>query len=244
MRDFALQGHRWGSLILRDGSARTMLAGAVAPSEANWGALTLLSPAWQRYGVPGHVMSASGGACIADAFAGVWARLAIAPKTISSTEGQSDHKLLETHGNIQRRVDDSPLAVTRTPREFAEAHQRFLDLSTTTAHQGLRKEHCTPPSPLPVLGESQGRLSPPPARVRTCAPALLVRTTHRYGGVTLHRSHCSVARGGPQTPVWLWVSGADLRAVSAQVLVAASHGHDDLRTRQVPHLRLGPGYPR
>ena len=31
MMDFALEGHRWWSLIILDGSSRTMLAGAVAP---------------------------------------------------------------------------------------------------------------------------------------------------------------------------------------------------------------------
>jgi hypothetical protein len=39
---FALQGHRWWSLIILDGYSRTMLAGAVAPAEASWGALTVL----------------------------------------------------------------------------------------------------------------------------------------------------------------------------------------------------------
>ena len=48
MRDCALQGHRWWRLSILDGSSRTMLAGAVAPSEANWSALTVLYRAWQR----------------------------------------------------------------------------------------------------------------------------------------------------------------------------------------------------
>ena len=33
--DFALDGGKWWSLILWDGYSRTMLAGAVAPSEAS-----------------------------------------------------------------------------------------------------------------------------------------------------------------------------------------------------------------
>ena len=45
------------------------------------------------------------------------------------------------------------------------------------------------------------------------ARALFPRTTNRYGGVTLHCSHFSVAEGLPQTPVWLWVYGQEVRAV-------------------------------
>jgi hypothetical protein len=243
MMDFALEGHRWWSLIILDGYSRTMLAGAVAPSEASWVALTVLYTACQRYGVPVHLISDSGGAFISDAFEGVCPRLAIAHKTIISTEGQSYQNLMETHFNIQRRVYDYQLALTRTPSEFEAAPQRFLDLYNPTAHQGLLKEHFTLPIPLPVLGESKGRLSPPPELVRKFAHALFVRTTKRYGCVTLHHSHFYVDRGVPQTPVLLWVSGEDLRAVYAQVLVAEYHCHYDLRTRQVTHLRLGQWYP-
>ena len=53
-----------------------MLAGAVAPSEASWVALTVLYTACLRYGVPEHVISDSGGAFISEAFEGsvrVWA---------------------------------------------------------------------------------------------------------------------------------------------------------------------------
>jgi hypothetical protein len=243
MMDFALEGHRWWSLIILDGYSRTMLAGAVAPSEASWVALTVLYTACQRYGVPVHLISDSGGAFISNAFEGVCTRLAIDHKTIISTEGQSYQNLMETHFNIQRRVYDYQLALTRTPREFAEAHQRFLDLYNTTAHQGLLKERFTPPIPLHVLGESKGRLYPPQELVRKFAHALFVRTTNRYGCVTLHRSHFYVDQGVPQTPVLLWVSGEDLRAVYDQVLVAEYHCHYDLRTRQVTHLRLGQWYP-
>jgi len=48
MMDFALHGHRWGSLMILDGYSRTRLAGAVAPSEASWVALTVLFTACQR----------------------------------------------------------------------------------------------------------------------------------------------------------------------------------------------------
>ena len=40
-----------------DGYSRTMLAGAVAPSEASWVAMTVLYTACLRYGVPQHVIS-------------------------------------------------------------------------------------------------------------------------------------------------------------------------------------------
>ena len=42
MMDFAVEGHRWWSLSILDGYSRTMLAGAVAPSEASWVALFIL----------------------------------------------------------------------------------------------------------------------------------------------------------------------------------------------------------
>src|SRR4030095_13378471 len=85
MMDFALAGHRWWSLIILDGYSRTMLAGAVAPSEASWVALTVLYTACQRYGVPVHLISDSGGAFISDAFEGVCTRLDIDHQTIVST---------------------------------------------------------------------------------------------------------------------------------------------------------------
>ena len=167
MMDFALEGHRWWSLIILDGYSRTMLAGAVAPSEASWVALTVLYTACQRYGVPVHLISDSGGAFISDAFEGVCTRLGIDHQTIVSTQGQSYMNLMETHFNIQRRLYDYQLALTRTPCEFDEAHQRFLALYNTTAHQGLLKERFASPIPLHVLGESKGRLvSPAGARAQ------------------------------------------------------------------------------
>ena len=108
--DFAIEGHRWWSLIILDGYSRTMLAGAVAPSEASWVALTVLYSACQRYGLPVHLISDSGGAFISDAFEGVCTRLAIDHQTIVSTAGQSYMNLMETHFNIQRRLYDYQLA--------------------------------------------------------------------------------------------------------------------------------------
>ena len=78
-----------------------MLAGAVAPTEASWVALTVLYAAVRRYGVPVHLISDSGGAFIADAFEGVCTRLGIDHHTIVSTEGQSYMNLMETHFSNQ-----------------------------------------------------------------------------------------------------------------------------------------------
>jgi transposase InsO family protein len=243
MMDFAIQGHRWWSLIILDGYSRAMLAGAVAPSEASWVALTVLYTACQRYGVPVHVISDSGGAFIADAFEGVCTRLGIDHQTIVSTAGQSYMNLMETHFNIQRRVYDYQLALTRTPHEFDQAHQRFLALYNSTAHQGLLKEQFASPIPLHVLGDSKGRLVPPQELARKFAHALFVRTTNPYGCVTLHRLHFYVDQGLTQTPVLLWVAGEDLRAVYDHVLVAEYTCHYDLRTGTVTRLRLGQWHP-
>ena len=87
-----------------------MLAGAVAPSEASWVALTVLYTACQRYGVPVHLISDSGGAFISDAFEGVCTRLAIDHKTIISTEGQSYQNLMVT---VERRIAPPPAVPER-----------------------------------------------------------------------------------------------------------------------------------
>jgi hypothetical protein len=179
MMDFALEGHRWWSRIILAGYSRTMLAGAVAPAEASWVALTVLSTACQRYGVPVHLIADSGGAFPSNACEGVCTRLAIDHQTIVRTQGQSSMHVMETHCNIQRRLYDDQLALTRTPQEFDEAHQRLLVLYNTTAHQGLLKERCVPPIPLPVLGDSTGRLVSPQELTRKFAQALFVRTTKR-----------------------------------------------------------------
>ncbi len=69
--------------------------------------------------------------------------------------------LMETHFNIQRRLYDYQFSLTQTPLEFEEAHQHFLELYNTTAHQGLLKEQFASPVPLHVLGEAKGRLYTP-----------------------------------------------------------------------------------
>jgi hypothetical protein len=162
------------------------------------------------------------------------------PESQSSLSANGSH---ETHFNIQRRLYDYQLALTRTPCEFAEAHQRFLTLYNTTAHQGLLKERFASPIPLHVLGESKGRLYPSQDLARKFAQALFVRTPNDYGCVTLHRSHFYVDQGLAQTPVLLWVAGEDLSAVYDHVLLAEYACHYDLRTGKVTRLRLGQWYP-
>jgi hypothetical protein len=125
--------------------------------------------------------------------------------------------LMETHFNIQRRLYDYQFSLTRTPLEFEQVHQRFIDLYNTTAHQGLLKEQWASPIPLDVLGEAKGRL------------------------YTWY--HFYVEQGLPQTQVLLWVYGNELRAVFDNVLLAEYHCHYDLREGKVTDIRDGRFYP-
>src|SRR3989441_12343550 len=241
--DFAIEGVKWWSLIILDGYSRTMLAGAVAPTEASWVALMVLYTACPRYGAPTHLISDKGGAYISDDVEAVCTRLGIDHRTITSTQGESYKNLMETHFNIQRRLYDYQFSLTRTPLEFEQAHQDFLQLYTTTAHQGLLKEQWASPIPLDVLGAAQGRRYTPDELARKFAHALVPRTTNRYGCVTLHSYHFYVEQGLPQTQVLLWVYGHELRAVFDNVLLAAYHCHDDLRHGKVTDIRDGSFYP-
>jgi hypothetical protein len=189
------------------------------------------------------VISDSGGAFISEAFEGVCIRLGIDHQTIVSTEGQSYMNLMETHFNIQRRLYDYQFSLTRTPLEFEEVHQRFMEIYNTTAHQGLLKEQFASPIPLHVLGEVKGRLYTPQELERKFARALFPRTTNRYGCVTLHSYHFYVDQGVPQTQVLLWVYGPELRAVFDNVLLAEYHCHYDLREGKVKDIRVGQFYP-
>ena len=243
MMDFAIEGHRWWSLIILDGYSRTMVAGAVAPSEATWVALTVLHSACLHYGVPQHLISDSGSAFTSNAFEGVCDRLGLDHQTIVSTEGQSYMNLMETHFNVQRRLYDYQFSLTRTPIEFEEAHRRFLDLYNTTAHQGLLKEKFDPPIPLHVLGEAKGHLFTAEELDRKFNHALFARTTNRYGCVTLHHYHFYVDQGLPQQPVSLWVHGQELRAVFDNVLLAEYQCRYDLREGKVKNIREGHFYP-
>ncbi len=237
--DFALDGVKWWSLIVLDGYSRTMLAGAVAPTEASWVALTVLYSACLRYGAPEHMISDSGGASISEDFEAVCTRLAIDHQTIISTQGESSMNLMETHFNIQRRLYDSQFSLTRTPLAFERAHQDFLQLYNTTAHQGLLKEKFTPPIPLEVLGEARGHCYTPDELARKFSRALFPRTTNRYGCVTLHSYHFYVEAGLPKTQVLLWVYGNALRAMCDNVVLAEYHCRYDLRDRKVKDIRDG-----
>ena len=75
--DFTFDGVKWWSVIILDGYSRTMLAGAVAPTEASWVALMVLYTACLRYGVPQSLISDSGGAFTSTEFEAVCTRLQI-----------------------------------------------------------------------------------------------------------------------------------------------------------------------
>ena len=100
-----------------DGYSRTILAGAIAPSEASWVALMVLYTACLRYGAPETLISDSGGAFTSDAFEAVCKRLGIQHEPIVSTQGESYKNLMETHFNIQRRLFDYQFSLTQTPAE-------------------------------------------------------------------------------------------------------------------------------
>jgi hypothetical protein len=66
---FALDGVWWWSLIILEGYSHTILAGAMAPTEATWAALMVLYTACLRYGAPGALVSDSGRAYTSAAMA-------------------------------------------------------------------------------------------------------------------------------------------------------------------------------
>ena len=103
---FALDGVKGWSILVLAGYSRTILAGAMALTEATGAALLGLYTACVRYGVPTSLVSDSGGAYTSEAFAAVCRRLEIDHKTIVSTRGESSLNWIETHCNIQRRLFD------------------------------------------------------------------------------------------------------------------------------------------
>ena len=242
MMDFALEGVRWWSLLMLEGYSRTILAGAVAPSEASWVALMVLYTACLRYGGPEYLISDSGGAFTSNEFEGVCTRLGSEHKPIESTKGESYLNWMETHFNVQRRLYDYQFSLTTTPGEFERVHHTFIEIYNTTAHQGLLKDQFSPPIPLHVLGEAKGRLYSPEELARKFSRALFPRTTNRYGCVTLHSYHFYVEAGVPQTQVFLWVYGEQLRAVLDHVVLAEYHCRYDWRTHKVTDIRDGVFY--
>jgi transposase InsO family protein len=241
--DFALDGVRWWSLIMLEGYSRTILAGAMAPSEATWAALMVLYTACLRYGVPDTLISDSGGAYTSNAFEEVCARLQLAHETIESTKGESYQNLVETHFNIQRRLYDYQFSLARTPAELERRHQAFIQTYNTTAHQGLLRDQRLPPIPVDVLGAAQGRVYAEDELARRFSQALFPRTTNQYGCVTLHCYHFYVEAGLPQTQVLLWMAGEQLRAAFDNVVVAEYRCHYDWRRRHVTNIRDGVFYP-
>jgi transposase InsO family protein len=241
--DFALDGVKWWSILILEGSSRTILAGAMAPTEATWAALMVLYTACVRYGAPTSLVSDSGGAYTSDAFEAVCTRLEIDHKTIVSTQGQSYLNWIETHFDIQRRLYDYQFSLARTPSALEQRHQEFIQLYNTTAHQGLLADQRLPPIPVEILGAAQGRRYPQEVLAEKFAHALFPRTTNRYGCVTLHSYHFYVESGVPQTQVLLWVYGEQLRAVLDQVVLAEYHCHYDGRMRKVTDIRDGIFYP-
>jgi transposase InsO family protein len=237
--DFAIDGVRWWSLTILEGYSRTILAGAVAPTEASWVALMVLYTACVRYGVPGTLISDSGGAYTSNEFEAVCTRLQIQHETIVSTQGESYQNLMETHFNIQRRLYDYQFSLAPTPAAFDQCHQAFIQTYNTTAHQGLLKDRRVPPIPLEVLGAAKGRIYAPDELARQFSHALFPRTTNRHGCVTLHSYHFYVEEGLPQTQVLLWMAGTQLRAMFEGVVLAEYHCRYDWRDRRVTDIGAG-----
>src|SRR5438309_1407523 len=138
-------------------------------------------------------------------------RLQIDHQPMESTKGESYLNWMETHFNVQRRLYDYQFSLSTTPLEFEQAHQTFMELYNTTAHQGLLKDRCDPPIPLVVLGEAKGRLYTPDELTRKFSRALFPRTTTPYGCVTLHRDVMEVMAGfascRPAWPTRSWKTG-------------------------------------
>jgi transposase InsO family protein len=237
--DVRVDGITWWSLIILEGYSRTMLAGAIAPTEATWVALIMLYTACLRYGIPEALISDSGGAYTSNDFEVVCSRLQLRHETIVSTQGESYQNLMETHFNIQRRLYDYQFSLTTTPLELEQRHQAFIRTYNTSAHQGLLKAQFCPPIPLEVLGAAQGRVYTEEELSRKFDHHLFPRRTNQYGCVTLHRYHFAIEEGLPHTQVLLWVSGEQLRAVFAHVVLAEYRCHYDWRARKVTDIRQG-----
>jgi transposase InsO family protein len=241
--DFTIEGVKWWSLIILDGYSRTMLAGAVAPTEASWVALMVLYTACLRYGAPETLISDSGGAFTSDAFEAVCQRLEIHHEPMVRTQGESYKNLMETHFNVQRRLFDYQFSLTQTPAELEQVHQRFIQTYNTTAHEGLLKEGFASPIPMQVLAKAKGRLYSPDELARKFSRAVFPRTTNQYGCVTLHSYHFYIEEGLPHTQVLLWVYGEELRAVLDHIVLAEYHCRYDWRSHKVTELRDGIFYP-
>src|SRR5262249_27246005 len=141
----------WWSILILEGYSRTILAGAIAPTEATWVALMVLYTACLRYGVPEALISDSGGAYISNDFEAVCTRLQIQHEPIESTKGESYQNLVETHFNIQRRLYDYQFSLVYTLAALERQHQAFIPTHNTTPPQRWLKDQRRPPHPPPVL---------------------------------------------------------------------------------------------
>jgi hypothetical protein len=83
----------------------------------------------------------------------------------------------------------------------------------------------------------------PEELARSFAQAVFPRTTNRHGCVTLHSYHFYAEEGLPQTQVWLWVYGKQLRALFDTVVLAEYRCHYGRRDHKVADIRAGVFYP-
>ena len=151
---------------------------------------------------------------------------------------------METHFNIQRRLYDYQFSLARTPAEFEQRHQAFIQTYNTTAHQGLLQGSAAPRrSRSRSWGRRRAGVYTPEELARHFSQAVFPRTTNRHGCVTLHSYHFYVEAGLPQTQVLLWVAGEQLRAVFEHVVLAEYHCRYDWRDRHVKEIREGVFYP-
>jgi transposase InsO family protein len=241
--DVRVDGVKWWSILILEGYSRTILAGALAPTEATWAALMVLYTACLRYGAPETPVSDSGGAYTSNEFEAVCDRLQLRHEPIESTKGESYKNLVETHFNIQRRLYDYQFSLAQTPLELEQRHRAFIQTYNTTAHQGLLHDQRLPPIPVEVLGEAKGRMYALEELTRHFSQALFPRTTNRYGCVTLHCYHFYVEEGLPHTQVLLWVSGEQLRAVFENVMLAEYRCYYHWRDHKGTDIRAGVFYP-
>lgn len=123
-----------------------------------------------------------------------------------------------------------------------QRHQAFIQLSKTTAHQGLLTDKRLPPIPVEVLGAAQGRRYPQEVLAEQFAHGLFPRTTNRYGCVTLQSYHFSIEAGIPKSHVLLWVYGGQLRAVLDTVVLAEYRCRYDGQGRKVTDIHAGTFY--
>jgi transposase InsO family protein len=241
--DVRVDGVKWWSLVVLEGYSRTILAGAIAPTEATWATLMVLYTACQRSGVPETLISDSDGAYTSKELEAVCAWLSIHHGRIENTQGESYQNLVETHFNIQRRLYDYQFSSVQSPLELEQRHPAFIQTYNTTTHQRLLKDQRLPPMPLEVLGDAKGRLYVQEELARHFSHALFLRVTNWYGCVTLHSYHFYVEASLPKTQVLLRVSGEQLRAVFENVVLAEYHCRYDRRDRKVKNIREGVFYP-